>query len=134
MVSKSKVSFRNLKIKRNVKIQKQIRSDSMEGNTNMVMKGKWTDCFHSHTKTYEIAIIKSDRVYGSGDDRDPLEIYKGFPMTCYYLLFIEEVGGNIISTRSENHYQTVEEAVKEAEKMTKQRIRWNGSGEKNMDE
>ncbi|GAA0182534.1 hypothetical protein SH2C18_48970 [Clostridium sediminicola] len=68
-------------------------------------------------------IIKWDILYGSCDYEDPSEIYDDKEIDCYYIEFESMIEKGKVSSVSSG-YLTLSDAIKDAEKITNQKINW----------
>lgn len=79
----------------------------------IVKRGK---CFYGNTAEYEVIIIASELLAGSGDYADAPEIADDKEVICYYAWFDSPSSRGVFRAGSSG-FLTIEESVKDVEKV-----------------
>lgn len=84
----------------------------------IVKRGK---CLYDNTAEYEVIIIESDVLHGSGDHEDPPEITNDKEIKCYYCC-LDHPNNRDVFNVGRSGFLSIEEAVKDIERFTD--VRW----------
>jgi hypothetical protein len=90
-------------------------------NAKIIKEGIW---WYDNSVECSIRIIKWYILYGSGDYEDLLDICNDREVECYYVLY-ESLTQKGQFTTTRGGFLSLEEAIKDVESSTLQKIYWN---------
>lgn len=102
---------------------------SLEAITKVVRTGEFIDDFNGVKTKCGVQIIESNVRFGNGEEysTNSRDYYQtiDMPILCFYIEFLSPTSnGGVFVARTEEHFSTVTETRKKAERMIKQKINW----------